>query len=131
MRINDSLLIRIIGLNLLEYIPIFYADFLFFKNDGNEDENHFKERFDFDGDLLDDALCKNDEETLKTFDDKYPLSKPHTANRENIKMTYIEKLLCFYLFNFMSIEIKIAEYWHFNINFTQPIIISLNELQFL
>ena len=32
------------------------------------------------------------------------------------------------LFNFMSIETKIAEYWRFNINFTQPIIISLIDL---
>ena len=38
LRINDSLLIRIIGLNLLEPMLIFYADFLFFRNDGNEGE---------------------------------------------------------------------------------------------
>ena len=126
LRINDSLLIRIIGLNLLEPILICYADFLFVINDGNEGETSPQKHI----------TIKTNEKTIKNItdelnsdsqDDEY-FETPYTANREYIKRTYITALPIFSLFNFMSIEIKIAEYWRFNINFTQPIIISLIDL---
>ena len=128
LRINDSLLIRIIGLNLLEPILIYYADFYFYKNeDGNEGETVPKKQHIRMKTNKKTILNITDELNSDSQDDEY-FEKPYTANREYIKRTYITALPIFSHCNFMSIEIKIAEYWRFNINFTQPIIISLIDL---
>ena len=125
LRINDSLLIRIIGLNLLEPILISYACFYFHKNeDGNEGETCPKITTETNEKAI---LNITEDLNSDSQDDEY-FEKTYTANREYIKGTYIEVLPLVSLFNFMSIEIKIAEYWRFNINFTQPIIISLIDL---
>lgn len=101
LRINDSLLIRIIGLNILEFIPIACVCFLFYINDENDEENNVN---------------------LRVIEEKI-----YVANRKRKPISYI-KAPFFSLFNFLSIEIKMAEYWCFNINFTQTIIILLKEL---
>lgn len=130
LRINDSLLIRIIGLNILGYIPLLYVGFDFFKKDENEGENYST--------IYDDSLNKGlikkkyKEDSNKNFPNKNYFESLHTANRTKKPTNYILMLLpLFSLFNFMSIEIKIAEYWRFNINFTQTIFILLKELEIL
>lgn len=125
LRINDSLLIRIIGLNLLEPILISYAGFYFHKNeDGNEGETFPKITMETNEKAI---LNITEDLNSDSQDDEY-FEKTYTANREYIKGTYIEVLPLVSLFNFMSIEIKIAEYWCFNINFTQTIFILLLEI---
>ena len=127
LRINDSLLIRIIGLNLLEPILISYASFYFHKNkDGNEGKTSSKKHITMKTNKK--AILNITEDLNSDSQDDEYFEEPYTANREIIKGTYIDVLPLVSLFNFMSIEIKIAEYWRFNINFTQPIIISLIDL---
>lgn len=117
LRINDSLLIRIIGLNILEFIPIFYVCFLFDINDKNDEKQKKEEKEQYESE--DDE--ENNVKLLVIEEEIY------VANRTRKPISYI-KAPFFSLFNFLSIEIKIAEYWRFNINFTQTILILLQEL---
>lgn len=122
LRINDSLLIRIIGLNLLESIPIFYVCFQFHKKkDWEEDENYSKKHITMNNKykIYLKKKYKSEEDDL--------LANTYTANRTKKPMSYI-KAPFLNLFNFLSIEIRLAEYWCFNINFTQTILILLKEI---
>ena len=133
LRINDSLLIRIIGLNLLESIPIFYVCFQFHKKkDWEEDENYHKKYITIETKektILDKNSNNNALDEDSNDDQKYEshLAKTYTANRTKKPMSYI-KAPFLSLFNFLSIEIRLAEYWCFNINFTQTILILLKEI---
>ena len=122
LRINDSLLIRIIGLNLLEFIPIFYVCFQFHKKkDWEEDENYSKKHITMKNKF---GICFK--KKYKT-EEEFLLDNTYTANRTKKPMSYI-KAPFLNLFNFLSIEIRLAEYWCFNINFTQTILILLKEI---
>ncbi len=135
LRINDSLLIRIIGLNILQFIPTGCLLCRFYTEDKNEYPQTYSKTYSSDN-ITDDEFTLqekssdiSDREYLESLYDLSKSKKLHIANRV-WGMDYMYWLLLLSLFNFLSIEIKLVEYWCFNINFTQAIFIFLKELKF-
>lgn len=136
LRINDSLLIRIIGLNILQFIPTGCLLCRFYKDDKSKYPQTYSKTYCNDN-IKDDEFTlqekfsdRSDREYLISLSELSKSKKLHIENRV-WGMDYIYWLLLLSLFNFLSIEIKLVEYWCFNINFTQAIFIFLKERIFL